>query len=48
VNRAREKLRGGGMVMVFNPNFPSAGLIEYAGGLGFDVAFRLRARQRRI
>src|SRR5688572_57544 len=37
--RAKEKLRSGGTVMVFNPNFPSAGLIEHAGGLGFDVAF---------
>ncbi len=25
--------------MVFNPNFPSAALVEHAGSLGFDVAF---------
>jgi len=39
VNRAKEKLRRGGTVLVFNPNFASAALVEHAGGLGFDVAF---------
>jgi len=39
MNRAKEKLRSGGTVMVFNPNFPSPALIEHVGGLGFDVAF---------
>lgn len=39
MNRAKEKLRRGGTVMVFNPNFWSPALIEHAGGLGFDVAF---------
>lgn len=39
MNRAKEKLRRGGTVLVFNPNFPSPSLVEHAGGLGFDVAF---------
>jgi len=39
MNRAKEKLQRGGTVLVFNPNFPSASLVEHAGGLGFDVAF---------
>jgi 4-hydroxy-2-oxoheptanedioate aldolase len=39
MNRAKEKLRDGGTVLVFNPNFPSPALVEHAGGLGFDVAF---------
>ena len=39
MNQARQKLRNGGTVMVFNPNFPSAALVEHAGELGFDVAF---------
>lgn len=39
MNRAREKLDRGGAVLVFNPNFPSAALVEHAGSLGFDVAF---------
>ena len=39
MNRAKQKLRDGGTVFVFNPNFPSPGLVEHAGGLGFDVAF---------
>ncbi len=39
MNKAKEKLRAGGTVLVFNPNFPSAALVEHAGGLGFDVAF---------
>src|SRR5262245_9669657 len=38
-NRAKQKLRDGGIVLVFNPNFASPGLVEHAGGLGFDVAF---------
>src|SRR4029453_194285 len=38
-NRAKDKLRGGGTVLVFNPNFPSPALVEHAGALGFDVAF---------
>jgi 2-keto-3-deoxy-L-rhamnonate aldolase RhmA len=38
MNKAKRKLRDGGTVLVFNPNFPSPSLIEYAGGLGFDVA----------
>lgn len=37
--RAKDKLRNGGTVLVFNPNFPSPALVEHAGGLGFDVAF---------
>jgi hypothetical protein len=32
VNPAKEKLRRGGMVMVFNPNFGSPALVEHAGG----------------
>ena len=39
MNKVREKLRNGGTVMVFNPNFPSPALVEHAGELGFDVAF---------
>ena len=39
MNKVKEKLRSGGTVMVFNPNFPSAALVEHAGELGFDVAF---------
>jgi 4-hydroxy-2-oxoheptanedioate aldolase len=39
VNRAKDKLRGGGIVKVFNPNFWSPALVEHAGTLGFDVAF---------
>lgn len=39
MNRAKEKLACGGTVLVFNPNFPSPALVEYIGGLGFDVAF---------
>jgi 4-hydroxy-2-oxoheptanedioate aldolase len=39
MNSAKEKLQRGGTVLVFNPNFPSASLVEHAGGLGFDVAF---------
>jgi 4-hydroxy-2-oxoheptanedioate aldolase len=39
MNKAKEKLRNGGTVMVFNPNFPSLALVEHAGELGFDVAF---------
>ena len=39
MNQAKQKLRNGGTVMVFNPNFPSAALVEHAGELGFDVAF---------
>lgn len=39
MNRAKVKLRQGGTVLVFNPNFPSAALVEHAGELGFDVAF---------
>lgn len=39
MNKVKEKLRNGGTVMVFNPNFPSAALVEHAGSLGFDVAF---------
>lgn len=39
MNRAKQKLRDGGTVMVFNPNFNSPALVEHAGELGFDVAF---------
>jgi 2-keto-3-deoxy-L-rhamnonate aldolase RhmA len=39
MNKVKEKLRNGGTVMVFNPNFPSPALVEHAGELGFDVAF---------
>jgi 4-hydroxy-2-oxoheptanedioate aldolase len=39
MNKAKQKLRDGGTVMVFNPNFPSPALVEHAGELGFDVAF---------
>ena len=39
MNKVKEKLRNGGTVMVFNPNFPSAALVEHAGTMGFDVAF---------
>lgn len=39
MNRAKDKLRRGGTVLVFNPNFPSPALVEHAGALGFDVAF---------
>jgi 4-hydroxy-2-oxoheptanedioate aldolase len=39
MNRAKEKLRAGGTVLVFNSNFPAPALVEYAGELGFDVAF---------
>ena len=39
MNRAKEKLRAGGTVLVFNPNFPSPALVEHMGGLGVDVIF---------
>lgn len=39
MNKVKEKLRRGGTVLVFNPNFPSPALVEHAGSLGFDVAF---------
>lgn len=39
MNKVKQKLRDGGTVFVFNPNFPSPALVEHAGGLGFDVAF---------
>ena len=39
MNKAKQKLRDGGTVFVFNPNFPSPSLVEHAGGLGFDAAF---------
>lgn len=39
MNKAKERLRQGGTVLVFNPNFPSPALVEHAGSLGFDVAF---------
>ena len=39
VNRAKEKLRAGGTVLVLNTNFPSPALVEHAGALGFDAAF---------
>jgi 2-keto-3-deoxy-L-rhamnonate aldolase RhmA len=39
MNKAKDKLRRGGTVLVFNPNFPSPALVEHAGSLGFDVAF---------
>jgi 4-hydroxy-2-oxoheptanedioate aldolase len=39
MNKAKEKLRNGGTVMVFNPNFSSPALVEHAGELGFDVTF---------
>src|SRR5688572_17024142 len=39
MNRAKEKLRWGGTVLVLNANFPSAALVEHSGALGFDVAF---------
>ena len=39
MNRAKEKLRAGGTVLVFNPNFASPALVEHAGSLGFDIAF---------
>ncbi len=39
MNRAKEKLRSGGTVLVFNANFNAPALVEHAGSLGFDVAF---------
>jgi 4-hydroxy-2-oxoheptanedioate aldolase len=39
MNRAKEKLRAGGTVLVFNPDFPSPALVEHGAELGFDVAF---------
>ena len=39
MSRAKEKLRNGGTVLVFNSNFTSPALVEHAGSLGFDVAF---------
>jgi 4-hydroxy-2-oxoheptanedioate aldolase len=39
MNRVKTKLKGGGTVLVLNPNFPSAALVEHAAELGFDVAF---------
>lgn len=39
MSRAKEKLRTGGTVLVFNSNVPSPALVEHAGSLGFDVAF---------
>ncbi len=39
MNKAKQTLRDGGTVMVFNPNFVSPALVEHAGELGFDVAF---------
>lgn len=39
MKKAGEKLRAGGTVLVVNPNFPSAALVEHMADLGFDVAF---------
>jgi len=39
MNRAKDKLRRGGTVLVINPNFPSPALVEHFGALGFDCAF---------
>lgn len=39
MNPVKEKLRRGGTVLVFNPDFPSPSLVEHIGGLGYDVAF---------
>lgn len=39
MNRIKEKLSRGGDVLVFNPNFPSPALVEFAGEFGFDAAF---------
>ncbi len=33
MNRAKQKLRDGGTVLVFNPNFPSPSLIESAAAI---------------
>lgn len=39
MNRAKQKLQGGGTVLVLNPNFPSPALVEHVGELGFDAVF---------
>jgi 4-hydroxy-2-oxoheptanedioate aldolase len=39
MNRAKDKLRRRGTVLVINPDFPSPALVEHFGGLGFDAAF---------
>jgi 4-hydroxy-2-oxoheptanedioate aldolase len=39
MNRAKERLRAGGTVLTFNPNFASPALAEHAGSLGFDAVF---------
>lgn len=38
-NPAKNKLLRGEPLMVINPDFPSPNLMEYLGGLGFDVVF---------
>ena len=40
MNRVKDKLHRGGTILVFNPDFASPALVEYAGGAGvFDAAF---------
>ena len=38
MNNIKQKLNAGGTVLVLNPNFPSAALVEHAASLGFDAA----------
>ena len=39
VNKVKEKLGRGETVVMVNPNYPSPGIVEFIGKLGFDVAF---------
>ena len=39
MNKIKEKLDRGETVVMVNPNYPSPGIVEFIGKLGFDVAF---------
>ena len=39
MNKVKEKLERGETVVMVNPNYPSPGIVEFIGKLGFDVAF---------
>ncbi len=39
MNKIKQKLAAGQVVTMFNPDFASPRLVEYLGGLGFDVVW---------
>ena len=39
MNKVKEMLGRGETVVMVNPNYPSPGIVEFIGKLGFDVAF---------